>query len=59
MIIPRRYLRQLYKLLEKESKNLMVSKLDEMVRFSIYLKDKRQWDIYQGMMDVIEALEIK
>lgn len=58
-MIPRRYLKQLFKLLEKESKNLMVSKLDEMVRFSIYLEDKRHWDICQGMMDIIDSFETK
>lgn len=57
--MPQRYLKQLYKLLEKESKNLMVSKLDEMVRFSIYLKDKKHWDICQGMMGVINSHKTK
>lgn len=54
-VIPQRYLKQLYKFLKKQSKKLMVSKLDEMVRFSIYLEDKRRCDIYQGMMDVIDS----
>lgn len=58
-IIPKRHLKQLYKFLEKESKDLMVSKLDEMVRFSIYLEDKRHRDIYQGMMDVIDSFKAK
>lgn len=58
-VMPQRYLKQLYKLLEKESKNLMVSKLDEMVRFSIYLKDKRHWNICQGMMGVINSHKTK
>lgn len=48
--LPKRFCKQLYNYLEKESKKLMVSKLDEMVRFSIYLEDKRQWDVCQGMM---------
>lgn len=56
-IMPKRHLKQLYKFLEKQSKVLMVSKLDEMVRFSIYLEDKRHWDIYQGMMDVINSFK--
>lgn len=54
-VMPQRYLKQLHKFLEKISKELMVSKLDEMVRFSIYLEDKRRWDIYQGMIDVIDS----
>lgn len=58
-VMPQRYLKQLYKFLEKESKELMVSKLDEMVRFSIYLEDKRRCDIYQGMMDVIDSFKTK
>jgi hypothetical protein len=49
-VLPRKFLNQLYTFLNKYSDNLMVSPLDEMVRFSIYLKDKRQWDICQGMM---------
>lgn len=56
-ILPRRYLKQLYVFLKKTSTNLMVSKLDEMVRFSIYLEEKKQWDICQGMMKVIDATD--
>lgn len=58
-VIPQRYLKQLYKFLKKQSKELMVSKLDEMVRFSIYLEDKRRCDIHQGMMDVIDSYKTK
>lgn len=58
-VMPQRYLKQLYIFLEKETKNLMASKLDEMVRFSIYLQDKRQWDICQGMMDSIDSFKTR
>lgn len=58
-VIPQRYLKQLYKFLRKQSKELMVSKLDEMVRFSIYLEDKRRCDIYRGMMDVVDSFKTK
>lgn len=51
--MPKRYLKQLFRFLEKESENLMVSQLDEMIRFSIYLEDKQRWDICEGMMNVI------
>lgn len=54
-VVPHKYLKQLYKFLKTESKELMVSRLDEMVRFSIYIEDKRRCDIYQGMMEVIDS----
>jgi hypothetical protein len=54
--LPRKFLNQLYAFLSKYSDDLMVSPLDELVRFSIYLEDKRQWDICQGMMRVIRQL---
>lgn len=56
-IVPKRYLKPLYSFLKRKSKELMASKFDEMVRFSIYLKDKRCYDICQGMMNVMDSLE--
>ena len=53
-IVPKRYLKSFYSYLKRKSKELMVSKLDEMVRFSIYLKDKQCYDICQGMMAVMD-----
>lgn len=58
-VMPQRYSKQLYNFLERKSKELMVSELDEMVRFSIYIEDKRRWDIYQGMMNVIDSFKTK
>lgn len=48
--LPKRYLNSFGLFLAKTSSNLMVSPLDEMVRFQIYLEDKRLWDICQGML---------
>lgn len=53
-IVPKRYLKPFNSYLRRKSKELMVSKLDEMVRFSIYLKDKQCYDICQGMMAVMD-----
>lgn len=39
--------------------NLMYSKLDELVRFRIYLEDKRQHDIISGIITTIESLTSK
>lgn len=53
-IVPKIYLKPFNSYLKRISKELMVSKLDEMVRFSIYLKDKQCYDICQGMMVVMD-----
>lgn len=53
-IVPKRYWKPFNSYLRRRSKALMVSKLDEMVRFSIYLKDKQCYDICQGMMAVMD-----
>lgn len=50
--LPKRYIQRFCTFLKKISSGLMVSKLDEMVRFRIYLEEKRQWDICQGMMKI-------
>lgn len=51
--LPKKYRKQLYHLIQKEEESLMVSKLDEMVRFQIYLKDKAQAEICRGMREVM------
>lgn len=53
-LVPKRYWKPFNSYLRRKSKELMVSKLDEMVRFSIYLKDKQCYDICQGMMAVMD-----
>ena len=53
-LVPKIYLKPFNSYLKRISKELMVSKLDEMVRFSIYLKDKQCYDICQGMMAVMD-----
>ena len=57
--LPKKYLRKLNTFLKKIINSYMVSELDEMVRFSIFLEDKKQWDICQGMIKVIDTLDIK
>lgn len=53
-LVPKRYWKSFNSYLRRKSKELMVSRLDEMVRFSIYLKDKQCYDICQGMMAVMD-----
>lgn len=48
--LPKHYRYILKNFLEQESKKYMVSKLDEMVRYKIYLADIQQWEICQGML---------
>ena len=52
-VLPKRYRKMLYTYLEKAAADLMISKLDELARFSIYLNDKTQWDICRGMMEIL------
>lgn len=55
-VLPKKYLGQLQTFLKKVASSLMISRLDQMVRFSIYLEDKSKWEICQGMMDTIESV---
>ena len=48
--LPKHYRYILKNFLEQERKKYMVSKLDEMVRYKIYLADIQQWEICQGML---------
>lgn len=57
--LPKKYLRKFNAFLKKNIKTYMISELDEMVRFNIYLEDKKQWDICQGMMNVLKDLGIE
>lgn len=56
--LPKRYLRKFNTFLKKYMKTYMISELDKMVRFSIYLEDKGQWDICQGMINVLKDIGI-
>ena len=56
--LPKRYRYILKNLLERETKKYMISRLDEMVRFSFYLKDKQQWDICNGMINILSECGI-
>lgn len=52
--IPKKYKRNLLSFLKKESATLMASKFDELVRFTIYLKDNQKKSIINGMIKIIE-----
>ena len=43
--LPQRYRSQLLRFLEKEKASLMVSQLDRLTRYRIYLKDISQWEV--------------
>lgn len=53
--LPLRNKRKLIKYLKKQMDRYMVSELDQMTRFKIYLEDKRQWDICQGMLEILSG----
>lgn len=52
-VLPEKYLRRLGTVLNKTESQLMVSELDELVRFSIYHEDKKRLNICQGMRRVM------
>lgn len=56
---PRKYLRKMSSFLKNNMKKYMVSELDELVRFNIYLDDKKQWDICQGMINILKDVGIE
>lgn len=58
-VLPLKYQKKIRQCIEKETEKLMVSSLDEMVRHSIYLKDKSRWDIHQGMLRILDKLTIR
>lgn len=53
-LLPMRYLSKLQGLLRKELEGLMVSKLDQLIRFHFYLKDRAKGDIVEGMLEEID-----
>ncbi len=53
--LPSKNIYALRSYLLKKRKTLMSTKIDELVRFKIYLKDKRKKDIIDGILTVIEA----
>ena len=53
--LPVRCIRKLRSYLAGRDKTLMFNKLDEMVRFHIYLEDKRQHEIISGIINVIDT----
>ena len=51
--LPSRCVKKLKTYLTNKERKLMTNKLDELVRFQIYLKDKRQQEIISGILSVI------
>lgn len=56
--LPKKQLRKLNTFLKSHIKTYMVSELDEMVRYSIFLQDEIQYNICQGIMNVIKTFKI-
>lgn len=54
VLLPKKSKYRLLRFLNKESENLLCSKLDEFVRFDIFLKDKNQQSIITGMIGVLK-----
>ena len=56
--LPASCIRKLRVFLIKRDANLISNELDELVRFNIYLEDKRQHDIISGILDVIDSITL-
>lgn len=54
--LPARCIRKLRSYLAGKDRTLMFNKLDEMVRFHIYLEDKRQHEIISGIINIIDTI---
>lgn len=56
--LPMRCIRKLKRYLTDKDRSLMYNKLDEMIRFHIYLEDKRQHEIIFGIINVIDLITL-
>ncbi|KJS20680.1 MAG: hypothetical protein VR72_12890 [Clostridiaceae bacterium BRH_c20a] len=56
--LPARCIRILRVHLTDKDRSLMSNKLDEMIRFHIYLEDKRQHEIISGIINAIDSLTL-
>ncbi|OCS88858.1 hypothetical protein [Caryophanon latum] len=54
IILPNKYKNQLENSIMKIKGTLMVSKLDRLVRFELYISDQKRNEILDGMLDVIK-----
>lgn len=52
--LPPRCIRKLHSYLTNKEKYLMCKKIDKLIRFKIYLQDKRMYDIISGILNIIE-----
>lgn len=53
-MLPKKNIYKLNKHLQNKRKSLMTAKIDELVRFKIYLKDKQKQDIIDGILNIIQ-----
>lgn len=53
-MLPNKNIYKLKKYLQNKRKTLMIAKIDELVRFKIYLKDKQKQDIIDGILNIIQ-----
>lgn len=53
-MLPKKNICKLKKHLQNKRKTLMTAKIDELVRFRIYLKDKQKQDIIDGILNIIQ-----
>ena len=53
-MLPNKSIYKLKKYLQNKRKTLMTAKIDELVRFKIYLKDKQKQDIIDGILNIIQ-----
>ena len=53
-MLPKKNICKLKKHLQNKRKTLMTAKIDELVRFKIYLKDKQKQDIIDGISNIIQ-----
>lgn len=53
-MLPKKNICKLNKHLQNKRKTLMTAKIDELVRFKIYLKDKQKQDIIDGILNIIQ-----
>jgi hypothetical protein len=53
--LPKKYRKRLKEELIKQRESLMLTSLDQMTRFSIYLKDERCREIIDGMIEILDS----
>ena len=54
-LLPQKPKYRLFRFLIKESQDVLCSRLDELVRFDIFLKDKNRQNIINGMLSILKS----